>query len=581
MADKNKLLKNSMAKAGEALTKLKAANLPPDAFDGVLEDVKEPLSEIRLQYKEPESFTEETLRTGITSFFNLVSDLFAPDLDDFYRNLKTLQSWGLLGKTDDLIPAEPFTRKRKLKADSVDCIEQCATSNSIISYGMFFNSQKDTSRSATIQFAYEKQSRMLYVTASAKGSERDADFNFLRTIVSLLWSDRDCALIPKESDGIENPVFLPGKLTEKEAETKIDEILLSDKPTSLPYVFFTKMLGFAYPIGRLSVNDGPDEIADCLFFMHGVAHVVMVENRDLARYITSTLNKRKNGNLRIPSVNSGFALLTWSDSKEPEIVRPEDCIDPKDGTSVPLEYVMKWKAVELITRRCLQDSHITMNDVIKRADKEKSEREEEIKKSDIYQQLLAENERLKAEQSSRKKSVPAAPHSQTALEAKCEELRVANGKLKLRIDALEAKNKEIRQKKAAASSDIILRTDGVQEMYDNEIYMQIMALLTDSLPNLRAAGATRRAEIVEGLINANRYDGEIDQIHRNLVAAAKTGRKEEIFSVLAEYNIIAEDKEHPAFRFDGNSAARDNMSGTPSDVHSAVNAAKHIGKTFF
>lgn len=118
-------------------------------------------------------------------------------------------------------------------------------------------------------------------------------------------------------------------------------------------------------------------------------------------------------------------------------------------------------------------------------------------------------------------------------------------------------------------------------MYDNEIYLQIMALLTDSLPNLRAAGATRRAEIVEGLIGANHYDGEIDQIHKDLVAAARTGRKEDIFSVLAEYNIVAEDKEHPAFHFSGNSSARDNMSGTPSDPRSAVNAAKHIGKTFF
>lgn len=533
---------------------------------------------IYAQYKEPENFDLKAFRNGAATYFKRIVDIFD---DDWQKVCSNIDNVSRLDVPENVwsLPETSGRQEIKLKTSDVKCVQIISVSKDLYGASLTFQYLKNAQNNFGIQLIYALNTRMLYVSTSATDSESESRYAVEQVLMPLLWqSENGQKLTPDSIDGISAPIFLPGDLSEKDAKAELDRILNSDFESLLPYAFFTKMLGFAYPFRNLSLGCDRDEITNHLIALRGVAHPVLIETRDLAVYVTSIL-RRKKIDMRLPSADSGFALITWPNCADAAaLVRPEDCVDEKGNNVVPLEVQVAHDAIRLVSLKNACRQHLTMSDAVKAEKAETEEREKAIRESDLYKALAAENEKLKAELKNKKPANDS--HKQKGLEDKCEELRVANGQLKLRIDALEAKTKALREKKAAAS-DFTLHTDGIHEMYDNEIYLQIMALLSDALPNLRTAGATRRMEIVQALLKANNYDDQMDKIHSSIVAAARTGRKEDLYSVLAEYNIAVDDKEHPAFHFNGDSAAIDNMSGTPSDVHSNINAAKHIGKTFF
>ena len=534
------------------------------------------------QYKEPDDFDLKKFRQCAAAFFKRVTMVYDTDREAMLNNADQLS------RKDTLTDVEPLSEKSgkqdvKLNTSDVTCVQTIAASKNIYGASLAFQNLKERNESFSLQLVYEVPTHMFYESADFTDGDSESRNIVAHVLLPMMWeSEGDDALIPNSVDGIGKPIFLPGDLSDSDAKHEIDRILNKKFESTLPYAFFTKMLGYAFPLSNLALGNDKEDIENQLVCLRGLAHPIMIENRDLAVYISTLLRQRRFPDLKLPAADSGFSLITWPQCDDGfAIIRTDDCKNEGSNTASPMELQVAQCAMDMLSYKYANQKHLTMSNAVQAEKAEKEAQESAIRSSDLYKALQAENEKLKSELEAKKDLVPADDHKQKGLEDKCEELRVANGQMKLRIDALEAKNKALREKKASSKTDFAMHTDGITEMYDDEIYLQIMALLSDALPNLRTSGATRRMEIVQALLKANNYDGQMDKIHSDIVKAARTGRKEDLYSVLADYNIAVDDKEHPAFHFNGESAAIDNMSGTPSDVHSAINAAKHIGKTFF
>lgn len=536
---------------------------------------------IQLRYDVPDTYDELTFRTETADYFQSIIDTFDDDWDDTCLNINQ-QDFPDISEVEPL-PSTPYVRKPPTKSSKADCTESCVVSDHCLGYSLACHYQDTASEDFSIQFIYDRSAHRIYLSWMAADGESDS----LQAILQLyfpLFADQDYRMIPDEIDGMNSAEFLPGALTENEAKKRIDDLLESDHDLHLPYVFFTKMLGYAYPLGRVSVNDSRVVIANEMDFMRGIAHVVMIETRELAAYLSAKLSARKPRGVKIPSAASGYVLITWPNYKCAVVLKPEDFIHTS-GRSLLEPYTI-FTASTLINLANDPDTQMTVDDVAKLAKQEKDEREKAIRESESYKALEAENEKLKAELLTRQaapkteQTVKDAAYTQ-ALEEKCEELRIENGRLKIRNDALAETNAALRKKKAEAASCIVLSTDGITEMYDDEVYLQIMALLSDALQNLHTSGAIRRSEIVEGLLSANGYNGEMEHVHDALIRAAKTGRKDDLFSALSKYGVTVDNKEHPELHFKNGSAVQETISGTPSDRRALLNSAKHIAKSMF
>lgn len=538
---------------------------------------------LQLRYHMPDTFTTLTFRTEVADHFQKITDIFDSEWPVLCDNLNDLDC----SMAEDVKPLndKPYKRKRQLHTDAAECTETCAVSDNCLGYSLAFHYKNDKAEDFSIQFVYDAASHTLYLTWMIPGRSSAVYSGVIELLIPMLMNNEDYHLIPENIDGIDSPIFLPGDLSEKDAKAQIDQMLSADEPNELPYVFFTKMLGFVYPVSRISANDSREIIAARMFSARGICHAVMIETRSLAAYLTSKLSAMNLRGVRIPSATSGFALLAWPKYSTFTVMKPEDCIlDSDSGKSMPIEFDVTRCTTLLISVANDPNKQLTMDRVAKLAEEEKEKREAAVKQSDTYKALEAENTALK-EQIAKIKSAPAVPAKDDsyvqALEDKCEALRVENGQLKLRNDALLDTNTTLRKKKAKDEHSIILSAEGIPEMYDNELYIQIMALLNDALPGLRTAGAVRRAEIVESVLKANSYHGEIESIHDELVRTSKSGRRDDLFAVLAKYGVTVDNKSHPALYFANGSAAHETVSGTPSDRNALVNAAKHIAKSMF
>lgn len=539
---------------------------------------------VQLRYHMPDTYTALTFRAETADYFQKITESFDEDWAVVCENVRNR----MYKMIDGIAPLKdtPYKCKRPLQTNAVECEEACEVSDHCLGYALSFHYKNHKDDDFSIQFVYDSAARMIYLTWSFPSPDEATYDHITNILLPVLMQNRNYHFIPNTIDDIDGPIYLPGGLSEQQAKDQIDQILMGGGNEELPYVFFTKMLGFTYPVVRLAPGDPPEIIEKQMFLMRGLCHPVMIETRSLAAYIASFLSKLKLSGMKTPSATSGFALLVSPHYNKISIARPDDCIiDDDTGEAEPLENKVMRGTAMLITLGNDPNTQLTIDGVVRQAKAEREAREAAVKQSEIYKALEAENTALK-EQIAKLKSAPVTAPAKDdsyvqALEDKCEALRVENGQLKLRNDALLDTNTALRKKKAKDEHSIILSAEGIPEMYDNELYIQIMALLNDALPGLRTAGAVRRAEIVESVLKANSYHGEIESIHDELVRTSKSGRRDDLFAVLAKYGVTVDNKSHPALYFANGSAAHETVSGTPSDRNALVNAAKHIAKSMF
>ena len=133
-----------------------------------LEDLPEIPSGIRLQYKEPESFTELGMRKDIAAFFRLVCDVFDTDWNQICQSIndRDIDNADEYAKVEPL-PDQPYSKKIKLKTDDVNCTESCVVSKDYLGYSLAFQYCKKTSENFAIEITFERSSRTLYITTSA------------------------------------------------------------------------------------------------------------------------------------------------------------------------------------------------------------------------------------------------------------------------------------------------------------------------------------------------------------------------------------------------------------------------------
>lgn len=538
----------------------------------------------RLQYKEPDDFQEEDFTETVRALFCIIRNSFDEEWDKTCDHLNDLDIQQMAEKCPPL-KKEPYSKTVSVRTKEIVATEACAVSDDCLGYSMTFKYKQTPVENFSLHMVYERSTHMVYISVLQDDPNGTSSLAAGQTYLSMLANMAKSAhrIIPKTIDGLDgSAVFIPDEgFSEEDAKAEIDDILAPDAHDSdLPYVFFTKMLGFAFPLSSRAAGEDDDD-GETHSSLYGIAHPIMIDTRAVTSHLYNAIRKSKM-DVRLPKIDSGFALITWPGGKNPWIIKPEDCIDEDSRMLIPFDKAVADIVYDMLNERNSERKHLTVPDVSAMAQKEQEARETAIRNSALYKALEDENKRL-TDELAKKADAPAAKDSadMKALEAKIDELRVANGKQKMRIEALEKGNAALREKKNASTHSIALNTDGITEMYDNELYLQIMSILTDALPNLRSAGAARRIEIIEALLSANGYDGEMDRIHDSFSAASRSGRKDDLYSELAKYGIEVENKAHPEVHFKNGSTAQETLAGTPSDPRSLLNSAKQISKTMF